>query len=393
MITVFGRDYHFQKRHWAFIIGLVDTVGALLSSLVGEKRKLGKVKKIILSRIDHLGDVLLATCVLPHIRKAYPEAKIDFMAGEWAKDLLVKNPYVDEVIIYNNFLHNRSGSLWSRIRNDVISFLGALRKIRGEGYDLGIDLRSYFINSIPLLYFSDVKYIVGYGTGGFGFLLDKEVPYRTGIHEVLHIAGLIRSIGIDASDEEMYPSYKISATAEEQAGYILESKGINPKESFILIHPGTADRKKEWNIQGWRAIVKSLKPYGVKIVFCGGPSDVHTIRAILSDKNQDGVIDISGVLPIEAFAGVLKRASLVIGLDSFPCHLASAVGTPTLVLWSGINDPIQWKPLGNNVKIVRRDLPCTPCYKGEGCKEMTCMAIPPGEVMEQVRLQLVQNTG
>lgn len=392
MITFLGRQYLFHKRPWAVIIGLMDALGTLLFSLLGKNRELGEVRKILISRIDHLGDVLLATCALPHVKKVYPGAKIDFLVGEWSKDLLVNNSYVNEIIIYNNFSHNRSGSLWYRIKNDIVSFLRTSRKIRRKSYDLGIDLRAYFINSIPLLYFSGVKYIVGYGTGGFSFLLDREVSYRAGIHEVLHVVDLIRSIGIDVKDEEIHPLYKITPAAEELAKSVLESAGINSKEPFIMIHPGTADRKKEWNIRGWRTIIQCLKAYGVKIVFCGGPSDTHTVRAILLNGNRDGVIDISGPLPLEVFAGVVKRASLVIGLDSFPCHLAATLGTPTIVLWSGINDPTQWKPYGNNVEVVREDLPCAPCYRSKGCERMTCMDISPEEVLERVRLQLGNKT-
>ena len=392
MITVFGHRYHFQKKHWAFIIGLTDTLGTFLFSLLGKKREPEDVKKILVSRIGHLGDVLLATSVLPHLKKAYPEAKIDFLVGEWARVLLANNPYVNEIIIYNSFLHNRSGSLWHRVKADIASFLKALRKIRGEDYDLGIDLRSYFINSIPLLYFSGVKYTVGYGTGGFGFLLDKEVAYKTGTHEVLHVADLVRSIGIDIKDEEVHPLYKVPAAAEEQARRILKSEGINLKEPFLVISPGVGDKKKEWKIQNWKILTKRLKTHNIKIVFCGGPGVSRTIKTILSNSSQDGIIDLSGSISLEVFAGVVKRASLVVGLDSFPCHLAAALGIPTVVLWSGINEPEQWKPYGDDVRVIRKDVTCAPCYRSGGCEQMICMDISPEEVAEQVNLQLESNT-
>ncbi len=383
MLTVFGRQYHFQKRRWAVTIGLIDALGTLMFSYAGRNRELGKVKKILVSRIDHLGDVLLATCALPHIKKAYPEAKVAFLVGEWSKDVLANNPYVEEIIIYNNFLHNRSGSLCTRIKRDIVSFFGTLRKIRGEGYDLGIDLRSYFINSVPLLYFSGIKYVVGYGTGGFAFLLDREVPYREGIHEVLHVADLIRSVGIEVNDEEIHPVYEILPTAEEQAERILESEGINSKEAFVVIHPGTADTKKEWNISGWQTIISRLKERHAKIVFCGGLDDISTIKSILSNVTADGVIDLSGSLSIEVLGAIFKRASLVIGLDSFPCHLAATLGTPTIVLWTGINDPTQWGPYGDKVHIIKKDVDCAPCFKSDGCATMECL-VDPEDVLKEL---------
>ncbi len=388
MITVFGRRYHFQKRRWAVIIGLIDAIGAFIFSYTGRNREPGKVRKVLVSRIDHLGDVLLATCALPLLKKAYPDAKIDFLAGEWSRDLLSNNPHVDEIIVYNCILHNRSGSLWQRVTSHAASFLRTVKKIREERYDLGIDLRAYFGNSIPLLYISGVRYIVGYGTGGFGFLLDREVQYRAGRHEVVHIADLIKSVGVDVVDEEVRPIYEISEHAAQQAFRMLNSKGMGPKEPFIAIHPGTADKKKEWNVLGWQTIIARLKKGHVKVVFCGGPDDTHAIKSILYSVTGDGVIDISGPLPVEVLGAVFKKASLVIGLDSFPAHLAAAVGTPTVVLWSGINDPAQWRPYGTNVRTVKRDVPCAPCYRSKGCEYMTCMDISPEDVLEMAHLQL-----
>ncbi|MCP4363828.1 MAG: glycosyltransferase family 9 protein [Planctomycetes bacterium] len=392
MITAFGRQYHFQKRRWAVIVGLVDAIGTFIFSYTGRNREPGKVGKVLVSRIDHLGDVLLATCALPPLKKAYPEAKIDFLAGEWSKDLLSNNPHVDEIIVYNCILHNRSGSLWQRVTSHAASFLRTLKKIREERYDLAIDLRSYFGNSVPLLYLSGVRYNVGYGTGGFGFLLDKEVPYRTGVHEVLHIADLLKSVGVDVVDEEVRPIYEVSEHAAQQAERLLHSKGMGPKEPFIAIHPGTADKKKEWNTLGWQTVIARLKERHAKVVFCGGPDDTHTIKSILYSVTGDGVIDIYGPLPVEVLGAVFKRASLVIGLDSFPAHLAAAVCTPTVVLWSGINDPTQWRPYGTNVRIVKRDVPCAPCYRSKGCEHMTCMDISPDDVLEMVHLQLGHET-
>jgi 3-deoxy-D-manno-octulosonic-acid transferase/heptosyltransferase-1 len=294
--------------------------------------------------------------------------------------------------VYNCILQNRSGSLWQRVTSHVASFLRTLKKIREERYDLGIDLRAYFGNSVPLLYISGVRYIVGYGTGGFGFLLDKEAPYRTGVHEVFHVADLLKSIGIAAEDEQIRPFYKVSVAAEEQARRILESKGVNLNESFIMIGPGTGNKKKEWKIQNWRTLTKRLKIHGMKIVFCGGSDVNRTIKAILSNGDEDGIVDMSGSIPLEVFAGVVEKASLVIGLDSFPCHLAAALRTPTVVLWSGINDAAQWRPYGTNVRIVKRDVPCAPCYRSKGCEYMTCMDISPEDVLEMVRLQLGHET-
>ena len=73
-------------------------------------------------------------------------------------------------------------------------------------------------------------------------------------------------------------------------------------------------------------------------------------------------------------AAVIEQSDLFVGADSGPAHLAAAVGTPAVVLFSGTNDPRQWQPWGTDVTVVRHEVRCSPCHR-ERCplKEHPCM--------------------
>ena len=91
-------------------------------------------------------------------------------------------------------------------------------------------------------------------------------------------------------------------------------------------------------------------------------------------------------------AALLEQADLFAGADSGPAHLAAAVGTRTVVLFSGTNSPRQWRPWGEHVRVVRRPVDCSPCHR-RTCpwREHPCMrGLRPGEVAEAIERLLVE---
>jgi ADP-heptose:LPS heptosyltransferase len=86
------------------------------------------------------------------------------------------------------------------------------------------------------------------------------------------------------------------------------------------------------------------------------------------------VIDWTGQLGVGELAAVIEQSDVFVGADSGPAHLAAAVGTPAVVLFSGTNDPRQWQPWGSGVTVVRRVVRCSPCHR-ERCplKDHPCM--------------------
>jgi ADP-heptose:LPS heptosyltransferase len=83
---------------------------------------------------------------------------------------------------------------------------------------------------------------------------------------------------------------------------------------------------------------------------------------ILNHTRPAGVIDWTGILNLSELAAVLSSADLFVGADSGPAHLAAAVGRPVVVLFSGTNNPRQWRPCGEQVAIVRHPVECSPCH-------------------------------
>ncbi len=378
MKKAFKRSYLFEKPRWAYTVALIDSIGYFLIKRNGEHLP-RDIKKILVSRIDHLGDVFIAGSILPPLKEAFPGAEIHFLAGRWAGELLESNPYIKKTLFYNSFRHNRSGGFFKRFFDASKSFFSALLEIRRERYDLAIDLRAYFFNSLPLLGLSGIKYLVGFPTGGFGFLLHREIPYRKGVHETEHIRDALRELGIDGDPK--VPAIEPSPSDEREAERIFKDLKIAPKERFALLHTGSGNPKKLWKREGWEELIKGL-------------SRIPGLRVVLFDEVYRtpfrDAVTIEKRPSIGTFAAIASRAEIFIGLDSFPAHLSASLGIPVVVLWCGINDPVQWRPLGGNVRVVKRELDCSPCRNANGCPGMECMDLNPGDILNEVRLGMEQ---
>ncbi len=381
MRRVFGRTYLFQKSLWAFLVGIIDSIGFFLRTPSKKVKWPDHIEKILVSRIDHLGDVLLALSMMPFLKKVQPFAEIHFLVGEWANELVQRNPYVDKVLNYNSFVHSRKGSIIKRLWGDIRSFLNARKELKREHYDLGLVLRANPFNSILLMHLGCVKYTVGFTTGGFGFLLDQTIPFMHGVHETENLKALLNQLWFSNKGNSLSPSFYISDDARHGADEVLKNVGLTHEDSFVFFHLGSANPKKRWNIKQWQSLTDSMiRRWGVKVL------------AYDSEWALSNCLKLPSLLPLDVLAEVMERAMLFVGHDSFPAHLAPAVNTPAVVIWCGISDYVQFSQTGNAIWLVRKDIDCAPCYKRNGCRTMDCMRISMPEVMKGVEM-LMLNQG
>lgn len=372
MRTVLGRDYLFQKPYLALLQAFIDATGYLIFRYKGPPP--AEIKKILVSRIDHLGDVFITSSVVPHLRKAYPTARIHFMAGDWALSFLRSSAGLDRILTYNSLKLSRSGGLLRNVFQALGGFIRNVREMRRERYDLCMDLRAYAGNSIPLMFLGKGGYRVGFTTGGFGFLLHKKVPYRAGVHETAHLADALGSIGINVSEKELKPMFNLAMASEQECSRILDGLGVAATEPFVLIHTGSGNPSKFWKKDEWQKLIGMItREHGVKVVI------YDTVYRDLTD-----CLSLPSSISLDLFAAAAKKASLFIGLDSLPAHLAASFSTPTVVVWCGINDSNQWRPIGENVRVIKRDIDCSPCFRKNGCPAMDCMSISAQDVAKEI---------
>lgn len=375
MINIFGRQYLFRKKHLAVIHGIIDAIGYFLFRGRRGNPAPKDAKSILVARCDHLGDVFIASSILPHLKKAFPKARVDFLAGSWAGPLLNSNPHISRHLVHDSLKLNRGGkSFFSKAAVAFSCFTKNVLELRKARYDVCVDLRAFSSNSVPLLFLGGCKYRAGFATGGWGFLLTRIIPYKEGGHEITHIADALTALGVKVKETGLSPVFTLNTTDEKTAVALLKSIGVSEGERFVLIHTGSGLPAKRWKTQRWQELADKISArWGLKVVAFDD-----------SSSGLKGCNKLPALLELSAFAAVAKRAALFAGLDSFPSHVSASLGTPTVVVWCGVNDPAKWRPLGSAVAIVRKDVPCSPCNLKDGCASMTCMDISADDCLKEI---------
>ncbi len=373
--------YHYRSPRVRRAAGLLERA---LRAIRAGKRPLPspeEVRRILLVKPDHLGDVVMASSVLPLIRRRFPEARIDFLSNRESAEFLAGDPLVGKVHVHEHFLLQRTGSLPLKALRHAASFITAVRAVRRQRYDLCLLLRSHFDNDLFLALFGGCRFIAGHGTDGFGPLLDETAHWREGVHETQHAQEVLEAAGIAAAGGPLAP--RVEAGTDDIAAVqdLMELHGLSPG-GFVLLHPGTGNPAKQWGTERWRDLAMMMVGAGRKVVLTGSRADAALIEDIAA--KIPGVFDLSGRLTVRRLAVLIGKAERLVCLDSLSAHLGSATGTETFVIHSGISDPSRWAPTGPNVRLLRKEVPCAPCRNAGGCAAMRCIDLSPEEVFRAV---------
>jgi lipopolysaccharide heptosyltransferase II len=340
----------------------------------------GDPRVILLVQLDHMGDAVITSVMLPLLRRRYPHASIEVLAGAWNRELFEAMPEVDRVHVSRLTRFSRTGRFgW------IVATLWWGLALRRREVDVAIDVRG----ELPLaliLWLSGARCRVGWDAGGGGFLLTHSPRYVHGRPEVESRLALLAELGIRPAAEGRPTRPTLRPTEQ---GLSAESHLEGPP---IVLHVGAGTEAKQWPAEHWRQLAWYLVvELGRQVVLVGGPDDRIIARRIAGPDAWPGLADWTGRLSVVELAALLERAELLVGGDSGPAHLAAAVGTPVVVLFSGTNRPQQWRPNGERVIVLREPVECSPCHRGRcGRAGHPCMrGLRPETVLAAIRRQLV----
>jgi ADP-heptose:LPS heptosyltransferase len=251
------------------------------------------------------------------------------------------------------------------------------------GYDVAADLYPFFPNAADLLSAAHVPVRIGYTSGGGGPLFTHRVDWLdTDAHTAeQHVALLARWLPSLATGQPLaYDLPPLSADENARGSGLLTSLGIESGR-YVVLHPGTGDRRKAWPTASWRELVEQLDPAIGAIVCSGqGSADAATIAAIGRDNPR--VVSACDKTTWHSLRYLIAKARAVIGGDSVAVHIAAAEGVPCVAIMAAMSNPAHWRPLGANVAALTEAVPCAPCFTSAGCEPMTCVR---GVTVERVR--------
>ena len=155
----------------------------------------------------------------------------------------------------------------------------------------------------------------------------------------------------------------------------------------LVVHPGASRPKRRWPLARWSELAARLGGEGIRTVVVGDRTDREHVPALGIDFDDGSLVDRVGALDLLGLAAVLGGADVFAGNDSFPFHLATAAGTPALVL-VGPGAARWWSYPADHVTVLREPVICSP-RSGEECP--VCTTCPHGACMQSIRLETVVN--
>lgn len=318
-------------------------------------------KKILVTFLMHLGDLTLTTPFIHALRKAAPDAHITFLADEKLKDVVLHNPYLDEVITIDKKGRD----------NSILALVACARKLSKMDFDVVINLhpneRCSFICAL-----TKTKVRAGTAHPLLKFKWDIFTPLNRKIHAAEMYMDILKQLGVEKIEHnglEIFPSEENKQLAEK----FWRENGVFKTDKLVGFNIGSAVVTKRWASERFAQVADTLAAKGYKPVFFGGTMDEEMVQAAVSKMKTTPVV-ATGAFTIGTLAAAMKRCSLIITNDSGPMHVAISQKVPIVAMY-GPSSPKLYGPYTDDAVVVTAVPPCTGCSGGmkHKCDDMQCM--------------------
>jgi heptosyltransferase-1 len=279
-------------------------------------------ERILLIQLHHLGDVVLATPAIRATRRAFPNARIDFLTGPLGAQALDRNPHLDHILV-------KPG------RRDLLR----------TRYDVVLDM-----HSVPTTAWSTfaTRAPVRIGIRGRGprnlaytYLVERE---KNAVYMARQKMRLLEVLGCSPDVADVELEISVSKRDQNRAVEILSAL----PQPLVAVSPVAKHAFKQWGAERWAAVADALAEAGASILITSGPGEDQQARDVASRMRHSALWQYDRT-SVRSLVAMYQQCALWIGNDGGPKHLAVAAGIPTLTVyrrqlgrvWSDEADPKQ----------------------------------------------------
>jgi len=335
----------------------------MLPPAVADAIDFTRVRRVLVIKLRHHGDVLLASPVFSALKRAAPHAEIDGLVYLATAPMLAGHPAIATLHTIDRGARKRGLLGW---------FAGELRlwrALRARRYDLVVHLTDHR-RGPWLTRLTGARYSVApEGPGRWwraSFTHRYLFPRATLRHTVETNLDAVRRLGLWPADEDKALIFVPGAEARARVDALLGAHGL-ARGRFIVVHPGSRWLFKCWPAPSTAALLDRLAASGFALVLTGAPDPAeHALIGAIRAATRAPVVDFGGTLTLSELGALIDAARLFIGVDSAPMHIAAAMGTPVLALF-GPSGENEWGPWRVPHRVVASTAhPCRPCGNN-GC--------------------------
>lgn len=338
---------------------------------------------ILIVRLGALGDIVHAIPVAMALRRAHPDARIDWVVSAKHREILECVPAIDRRIVIDD----------RRLSSGALSFAAALRELRRTRYDVALDLQG-LIKSAVIARGSGARRVIGFSARhareplACWFYTEVHDPGGAGMYapsETRHVVdinlGMLTRMGVAPAP----PEFRLEVSRSASVAQAIAQMG----GAYALLNTGAAWPNKRWPAARLGALAARLyQRRGLRSLVLWGPGE----RALADDvvAQSGGAAIIAPQTTITDMAALAASATVMVSGDTGPAHIASAVGTPLVGIY-GPTRPERNGPLGVDDESVSRAAVCA-CHHLRECRldRMCLLDIDIDEVFDAVERRLLK---
>ncbi|MDH5669927.1 MAG: glycosyltransferase family 9 protein [Nitrospira sp.] len=326
-------------------------------------------ERILVIKLDAIGDVLRTTALLPPLAEVYPQSSITWITRREARPLLEQNPYISDIIEYGQDALLQLGVReFDRVINldagkTSAALATAAHASRKDGFVL--DPKGY-------VQATNEAAQVWLEMGVFDDLKRKGTrPYQDMMADIIGLSGKPHRYVLQLTDDER----------ERGRGHLMKL-GVDFSRPIIGLNTGAGRRweLKQWREEGYLELIERIaKKQPAQFVLLGGPEERERHRRLIA-RSTVPLIDAGCDNPLRHFASVVGSCHLVITGDTLAMHMALALERRTIVLFGPTSAPeIELYGLGE--KVVPQ-MECLSCYKPTCGFSPNCMDLISTDMVE-----------
>lgn len=331
------------------------------------------VRSILVVRSDRLGDWVLTLPLLDELKAAFPGVRLGAMATAAVAPLVERYPAVDAVVISKRGLRG---------------FRETTAAVRRGGFDAAVVVHPDMVDTL-IVWWAGVKLRVGIGYRGYSFLYNRRVYLHRSPstrHEIEYNLKYMEAFGLSVPAEIPAPRVEVTAGDRARARELLAARGV-VGDGYVVVHPGSGGSSLNWSATRYRILAAELAKVIAPAVVVTGAADEAALASYVAGEGA-GRVSVAGETDLGTLLGLLAGARLFVSGNTGPMHVAAAVGTPTLSLFSPLRSgsATRWGPRGKAAAVITpAGYACEKCAR-ERCEHFNCMeAITVEEVLAQAR--------
>lgn len=363
-----------RSRHLPVSAYLHMTVRSTLQPLYD--LKVQRFSRILVLRLDDIGDFVLTSPLLRAMRNGFPSAHISLLINSRVADLARECPYVNEIIEVDVA---RAPAPIDQLVTLVRAKEFAKRELADKGFQCALIPRPDIDNAgaLAMAYYAGIPVRIGYSewvlplkhtkNRGYDRFLTHPIGSLQGSHEVEWLLNIGEIVGADVRDDrlELWPPH-----ASRQAVRAVLSTARHKDKPLIALAPGASLDRRRWPVASFAALANMLiERRAARIIVVGAAGDAESGERIKSGAGAGDVINAAGRLSLNETASLLGECQLFIGNDSGPMHMAAAMGVPCVEISChpkdggrlAANSPTRFAPWGVRNVVMQPQHASTPC--------------------------------